>query len=875
MAIKIGQAIKRFIYGRKSVPGAAGIENLKLRYREFKYLLRANNEVLAIIADIENQLLSGAAVGLDYLTSRYISASAKVYKMILHLNRIAGDRYPGLMGAFDQIRHGIDDALTLGGGPLAGALTLPLKEVDRDLHHLVGSKAANLAHAGRLGLPVPDGFVVTTAAFRSLMSRTGLYGQVRQAVMLLDDPSYTGLTRMSNQVKERMAEVAMPAEIETALDRASDELFQRLGRPNRLSLRSSALGEDSETSFAGQYVSVLNVPREKIMEAYREVVASLYEPQAVVYRRRNDLKDEDAEMAVLVMPMLDSKVAGVMYTRDPRQGENGPLLINSVYGLGRGLVEGALNPDVYAVSREERPRLLSHTLGGQTRRFVPAETGLEEESLPPDLAGRPTLSPEQAEELARMGLILEKAFGRPQDVEWVLTLEGGLYILQSRPLQLLDLIKVRIEEEEEGLELILEGGEPAHPGIGSGPAYLVHQEDDLAGFPDGAVLVARQSSPVFACVLDRAAAVVTDLGGVTGHMASLAREFGVPALVAAKGASNRIKPGQMVTVNAWARRVHAGRSSSRATTDDRRAAKARQPAVMPPWYQAAQLITPLTLTDPRSERFRPAECRTFHDIIRYVHEKSFYEMFRLGDALGREAAEESRRLAHKLPFELLLIDLGGGLKEGGGREVTLDEVISRPGQAFFGGLLDPRIHWDRPRPVSLRGLASVFSSSMLTPVSDGQLRDMGDSTYAIVSTEYLNFNSRVGYHFAALDSVCGPVLNDNYISFRFQGGAATEDRRTLRAQLIARILDRLGFDIRQKGDLVHVFIKKMDEQVAANLLAELGRLILFTRQMDMLCHDLGMVDYLARAFEAGNFDLDPGWPAAVPETAAVSSAEEK
>ena len=185
---------------------------------------------------------------------------------------------------------------------------------------------------------------------------------------------------------------------------------------------------------------------------------------------------------------------------------------------------------------------------------------------------------------------------------------------------------------------------------------------------------------------------------------------------------------------------------------------------------------------------------------------SFKEMFRLGDEVGRDPGGGALRLEAVLPFELWLIDLGDGLAPGAGPSLKPEQVVSMPGAALIKGLLDPAVDWNRPRPVSLKGLASVFSASLLTPPKDGKVRDMGQRAYAIVSAEYLNFNCRVGYHFTALDSFCGTQQNDNYISFRFHGGAATEDRRQLRAELIERLLRDMGFSVerhRRSGECLH------------------------------------------------------------------------
>ncbi|MFH2128716.1 MAG: PEP/pyruvate-binding domain-containing protein, partial [Pseudomonadota bacterium] len=652
--------------------------------------------------------------------------------------------------------------------------------------------------------------------------------------------------------QQKILDAPLPPELEKELSEAGKRLAQ-LGARGLISLRSSAVGEDTQSSFAGLYRSLLGVPPDQAASAYRAVVAALYAPEAVVYRRRRGLLDQDAEMAVLVQAMVEPKASGVMYTTDPLGGGKGPLLISAVRGLGQSLVDGSVDPDLYRLERRHPPLLLEYASGGQGESLGLDAEGLSKSSL--DAAGReePPLSEGQALELARLGLELEERFACPQDVEWALTGHGRLVILQSRPLQVLAARCGEAAATE--VEPLLVGGQTARPGAGAGPAFVVGRESDLKNFPDGGVLVARSSSPALAAALPRAAALVTDVGGVAGHLASLAREMGVPALVGIGEATKLITNGQEITVDAGGRRVYPGRVAELTGPEPSTALCRPRSVPAPYWHQAAGLITKLNLTDPHSPRFIPARCATFHDIIRYVHEMSFKEMFRLGDQVGRDPGGGALRLEAVLPFELWFIDLGEGLAPGAGTALKPDQVISIPGAALIKGLLDPAVDWNRPRPVSLKGLASVFSASLLTPPKDGQVRDMGQRAYAIVSAEYLNFNCRVGYHFTALDSFCGNQQNDNYISFRFHGGAATEDRRQLRAELIERLLTDMGFSVERTGDQVSAFIKKYPAEMMLGLLEELGRLILFTRQMDMLMNGRPMVDWLAQAYAAKNYNL--------------------
>lgn len=824
------------VRGRTQVERRSALDP-KLRFREFKYLLRSNNEVLAIIAEIEERLAGPDAVGLDFLRSRYIAASAKVYKMIRHLNNIAGGNYPRLVAAFDRIRGEIDDILATAGGPRGGALVLPLHDVGPHLRHLVGSKAANLAELHRVGFPVPSGFVVTTEAFRRFMEDTGLGGQLRQALMLLDGSTAAEVEAFSRLLRQKVLAAPLPQALEQALIAACAQLAAQEGPDCLLVLRSSAVGEDSQqTSFAGLYRSVLGVTPEHAPAAYRQVVAALYAPEAVIYRRQRGLLDEDAEMAVLVQVMLNPLASGVLYTTDPLGGGKGPVLISAVRGLGQSLVDGSRNPDLYVFERTHPPALVA---------FTPAE-----EPVP----GEPALSAEHAQELARLGLEIEERFACPQDVEWALTGAGRLMVLQSRPLQVLQTRPGA--QPTPGIEPLLEGGYTARPGAGAGPAHVVITEEDLIGFPDGGVLVARNASPTLAAALPRAAAVVTDVGGVAGHMASLAREMGVPTLVGMGRATKVIVPGQLVTVDAGARRVYPGRLDGLVGCEPATTQSCRRPSPRPSWYRAAQLITKLNLTDPRSPDFTPDHCATFHDITRFVHEMSFREMFRLGDEVGRNPGKAARKLEACLPFELWCVDIGGGITTTTNRgQLQIDDVASIPGVAFLRGLTDPAIDWNRPRPVSAKGLFSVFSGSLLTPPHEGQIREIGQRAYAILGTEYLNFNCRVGYHFTALDSYCGPVANDNYVSFHFHGGAATEDRRHLRAELVERLLKGLGFSVEREGDVVSAFLKNYDAGAIAAILEQLGRMVLFTRQLDMLMDNRQMVDWLAGAFTEGNYNL--------------------
>lgn len=848
--------IKKWLNRGQPAKKDGDLNELKYRYSEFKYLLRANNDVLSLIAEIESRLTAGDVLGTHYLLPRYAAASAKVYKMILHLNRISGGAYPKLSTAFERIRLEIEKAIENARRPEDDAYVLALNDVNDSLLDLTGAKAANLAAVNRFGLKGRRGFVITAAAFRRLMDACGLKEYINHELTFLEDPSYADLAELADRIKRKMTAMAPPEDLANAIEKAAAELSGQSGLLSRFSVRSSALGEDADSSFAGQYKTILNVPFDNVVSAYLEVAASLYEPQAMAYRRRRGFRNEDAEMAVLVLIMLRPESSGVMYTTDPRPGRENELLINSVFGLGRGLVDGEVTPDAYSLGRTGEPTLIHQATAVKKVRLIASESGVKSEPLPHEYGSKPALTREQAEELARMGLHLEKCFGEPQDIEWSYLPDEGFVILQSRPLHVSKAGAAQHPRMHEEGGFLYKGGDSARPGKAVGPVHFVFKEEDLATFPDGGILAAHKSSPIYSSVFDRAAAVITEVGGITGHMASLAREAGIPTIVGAQGLLSVLEQGREITVDADSCRIYNGRERSISDNELQSESSSTPRRQKPGTNPVARLITALTLTDPRSEIFRPERCQTFHDLIRFVHEMSFREMFRLGDHLGNSTAAVAKKFVPRLPFELWIIDIGGGLSIDSDSVPSVDEVKSIPGRFFLEGLLDQRVHWNQPRPVSLRGMMSIMSGAVFHPDAQGQERSFGDKAYAIMSSEYLNFNSRVGYHFAALDSVCGLTLNDNYISYRFKGGAAAEDRRIRRVEMIGKILTNAGFQVECKGDMISAFIKKYDCNETGRRLADLGRLTLFTRQMDMLMHDRRMADWLATAFQNGNFDLD-------------------
>ncbi|MBI5525660.1 MAG: hypothetical protein HY897_04945 [Deltaproteobacteria bacterium] len=627
-----------------------------------------------------------------------------------------------------------------------------------------------------------------------------------------------------------------------------------------MAVRSSAPGEDGQLSFAGQFESVLNVPRDGLVDAYRRVTASLFSPEAVHYRLLHGLRAQEAEMAVGFIEMVDAVASGVVFSNDPNRPEPGQVMVHAVGGLGVTLADGSSTPETILFSRRGEPALMSRTPSRQQRQVVCAAGGGVREDAPPvDDGGRPFLSDAEALNLARWALALEAHFGCPQDIEWAIDRGRRLYLLQSRPLRLI------AQETGEGApvpgaEVLVRGGDVACPGFGTGPAVHMDEDGALDSFPDGAVLVARRSSPKFVRLMSKARAIVADAGGTTGHMASLAREFRVPALVGTRVATRSIPPGAVVTVDATAGYVYAGevaapRARDRPGATGRGARSAfRASRAYHLLERAAPLIIPLNLGDPHASSFRPEQCRTLHDLARFIHEKSYEEMFRMGEKLG-DFREGSYYLDVFLPIDLYIIDLGGGIvPPDEGRKVKPANVTSVPFSALLSGMLNENIPRYGPRPMDVSGFVSVMMRHAIT--SPENERTFRDPCYAMVSDRYLNYTARVGYHFGIVDSYCGRTPNKNYVSILFRGGAADLQRRRRRAQAIGSILRGSAYTVDVKDDVVNARLNKAPQEEVKSSLEMIGRLLQFMRQMDLAMTSDRSVGVVTRAFLTGDYRLE-------------------
>jgi pyruvate,water dikinase len=424
-----------------------------------------------------------------------------------------------------------------------------------------------------------------------------------------------------------------------------------------------------------------------------------------------------------------------------------------------------------------------------------------------------------------MALEVERHYGVPQDLEWALDDSGRLCLLQTRPLQLLAPQEDNGEPEVSGLEVLLSGGTTVCPGAGSGPVYRAVSPNDIPGVPARSVLVAHHPFPGLVSVLSQISALVTEVGGLASHTATLAREYRVPTIMGLSGIE-RLVPGDPVTVDATDAKIYAGDHP----TIVRSRCVARVPVAGDPLQRvlrrALACLSPLNLLYPSDPDFLIENCFTVHDLTRFCHQKSMQELFETTAGL-KEQRRVGLRLRSEIPLRVNIVCLEqDAIEHRGKRWVHEDELISVPMKAFWSGMT--REGWPSSRK-DLTGLASETGPE----ARGGRRREFSEDSYAVLGREYMVVSLRMGYHFTTVEALASPEPSKNFITMQYKLGGASLDRRMRRLRLITTILSTLGFRNLSQGDALDSRITYLDQESVLGRLHLLGRLMIMTKQLDM------------------------------------------
>lgn len=804
--------------------------SLQQTYDAFKTLLAFDSRSHELMAEFEELYHTGRFEDVARIRNRYRHLAEAVLGMISALERMQ----PGPAAVLRQYFNKYDFYVRLLLAPPEQFLIPPFAIDHETLAEaaLTGQKSHALLRVKQAATArVPAGFTITTTTFGLLVE----HNRVRPALDILlagiDPDSTQSLETTSQALMTLVRQLEIPEQVRQAVFAEYERLTAgAAGVPPKVAVRSSALHEDGRHSFAGQYHTVLGVDREGLLPAYLEVLASKYTPQALLYRMHAGLSDEEAAMAVLVLVMVDATASGVVYTRDPLASEGiGSLLIHSIHGLGLPLVGGETVPDVYRFPPQSvYPAHVAP--GSQCHKLVLRKGEICQEPMTPEEQQSLSLGGSQAVQLAGIAWELERFFGQAQDIEWALDASQTFTILQSRPLQ----VETIPPLPENPLDLpedvpLLTGGQRAAGGIACGRVRQASQMETVA-INQGTVLVTRHIPPSLVRYIGKLAAVICEQGSVTGHFATVCREFGVVLLVNAVDAVALLPQGLEVTVDGFTGRVYEGRVAS--LLDRQRAIESpTASAFSGKLRQLLDHITPLHLLDPDDPDFRPQSCRSIHDIIRYAHEKAVQTMFGLGD-IASGASSRCRKLDTALPLDIYLLDVGGAFEVDSMGDIAPEQLRAVPFLALWRGLSHPEIDWQSHPHFDWKGFGDMALSG---GVASGGAKDF--ASYAIVSPDYLNLNMRFGFHFTLVDCLCGEESRANYCQLRFAGGGGDSQGRSTRIILISRILRRLGFEVSLRGDLLDARLDGYPAEELAAVLTEAGRLLGMTKLLDMVLRE--------------------------------------
>ena len=442
----------------------------------------------------------------------------------------------------------------------------------------VGGKNSSLgemvSHLADLGVSVPDGFATTAEAFRRFLETPqegqSLADRIVGRIEGLDTDDTRALAAAGKEVRGWITEQGFPDGLEDEIREAFATLvddFEGEGEPS-FAVRSSATAEDlPDASFAGQQETFLNVTGiDAVLQAVLEVYASLYNDRAIAYRVHHGFEHADVGISAGVQRMVRSDLgsSGVMFTMDTESGFDDAVFITSAYGLGEGVVQGAVNPDEFYVYkpalRAERPAILKRGIGAKATKMIYTDdqtVGRSTEFVDVDEADSRqfSLTDDEVEELARHALTIEEHYGRPMDIEWAKDgLDGKLYILQARPETVQSrqggaLERFKIDHKVTKDAEVLVEGRAIGQKIGAGAVHVLGSAEEMHDFVEGEVLVADMTDPDWEPIMKRASAIVTNRGGRTCHAAIIARELGIPAVVGTRTATKDLADGREVTVS--------------------------------------------------------------------------------------------------------------------------------------------------------------------------------------------------------------------------------------------------------------------------------------------------------------------------------------
>lgn len=423
---------------------------------------------------------------------------------------------------------------------------------------IVGGKGANLGELTMAGFPVPNAFVLTTAAYDYFIEKSKIFDFINDELASIDRTSDQSLVDASKRIRDAFESFEIPKDLMDDIVKNYVKLFPK-GKEGFVAVRSSATAEDlPDASFAGQQETYLNVHGEEdLFDKIRKCWSSLFTARAIAYREKQGFAHDDVKLAVVVQKMVNSDVSGIMFTVDPNSGAK-EIVIEAGFGLGEAIVGGEVTPDTYKVDKSTM-EVKDKRISTQKWKYTKGKDGSTvKEDIPSDKEKVQKIEDRRIIEIAEIGRQIEIHYEKPMDMEWCVE-DGKVFIVQARPITAVGNINenasVSVDADSED---VLTTGLGASPGFASGKVIIYDESMSLDVVKDGDVLVTSMTMPDMVPAMSRAAAIVTDEGGMTCHAAIISRELGTPCVVGTGNATQILTDGMVITVDGTTGTVYKG-----------------------------------------------------------------------------------------------------------------------------------------------------------------------------------------------------------------------------------------------------------------------------------------------------------------------------
>lgn len=855
--------IKKFLQKREELRNKRAtlkLIELRNRFYAFKNLLIINNDLLERLTKLDAKLRQSR----DFFPG-VRSAYSKIHQLtkdLIHdLNKLSGNKFPDLQRVNEKIYSQISKSLLELDTDEYSPIILSIKEANPELIHLVGGKAAHLGELKEFEIPIPDGFIITTAACEQFFDANNLSNEIRRALHSTKANEFKQINELAERIKSMIMRSLIPETIRIQMDQHFNSFLRKMNDDfiQGFAIRSSGIPEDGKFSFAGQFSTVLNVSTEtQFHKAYKQVVASNFTSESIVYRLQHQIGFQDIYMAVLCLPMIDARSAGTLYTIDPNDLEAERLIISSVWGLGEYTVNGRIPSDIFHVSRlntdwfetvhlaKKEIKLACNLMNG----------GVTEKPVKKEDFFSFSLSEDEIKKLCEYSLSIEKYLGTPQDIEWALNSQGKIFILQSRELQLPEKKSLFYELLPSEDKKLFEGGFAASSGVAAGKVFPIQDEAELDKVPEDSILIAHHSSLRMSISMQRIKGIIIETGNPLEHLACVARENHIPMLIKANGAFERLSKIDIIIMDADNGIVYEGNKEILKLFASKSLTVKEKEIINPIVTELRKSTFNLNLIDIRETKFKMYSCKSIHDIIRFCHEQAIRTMFEINRSASERYKTFATSLETLIPIEMSLINLGGGFAiQGHPKSIKPDEIVSLPFVSLWKGISHPDIKWSGP-PLTFddKGMRSVFFNTLFDKSRSEQ--PLGTQTYVLISREYMNLNSRLAYHFVMVDTFCSTNASENYLNFRFKGGGTAMQRRVLRIQFIVEILRHYHFFTDVQQDIINATIKDINQEDMTNIIAMIGRLLGCSRLLDMAMVDENTMKWFVDAFLKENYAFD-------------------